>query len=114
MPRLSIDNEDMAADGVERDAIGIVLRLDLLDGPEGLEVERNRHASLAVIGVTFAGCCRDTDAVRATRYARDIAQDSAVAPIDHRHPIAMRHVHAMRAGIEHDIVPAIRYAQGYA
>ena len=98
-------------DGIEGDAIGIILRLDVLAGLERLEIEGDGFACFAIVGIALARRGHDADAVTAAGHALHGAQHGAVLAVEHRQPVAMRDIEAMRGPVINQIIPSVGRAQ---
>jgi hypothetical protein len=108
---IAIHHEDVAADGIKGDAIGIVLRLDMLAGLERLEVEGDSLAGLAIVGIALAGGGHDADAVAAARHALHSAQHAATLAVQYGQPVAMGDVKVVRGAVINQIVPLVGGAE---
>src|SRR5580658_9787742 len=98
----------MAADRVEDHSVRIHRGLDAFRGLERRKIELARFSCLAVVGEAPAEGWDYRDAMCAAGIALDLADDRATDAIDHGHPVPVRDVHPVRAGIEHHVVPAVR------
>jgi hypothetical protein len=102
----------MAGRRIKNDAVGVRRRLDRRAGFERCEVERDRDAGFAVVGVAGARRGRDCDAVRHARYDDRAGKRGGLA-VDDADAITVRDVDAIGHRIENDVIPALRSAQRY-